>query len=144
MMRSKTFYDLKVVPLFPPDAEAGDDTPVVSAIIDTTNFTDCLLVIQTGTLEDAGATFTVLVEDGDNSALSDNAAVADIFLAGTEAGASFDQDDDDTVSKIGYKGPKRYVRVTVTPADNGTAWALGGVAVLGGGRKKPYSTQKTT
>ena len=144
MMNSKTFHDIKTSMLFPPDAEAADNVAVVSAIIDTANFTSCTLVGLTGTMEDAAATWAILVEDGDDASLSDNAAVADVFLVGTEAGVALDQADDDTWFKIGYIGPKRYVRMTVTPSDNGTAWALGGVALLGGSRKPPHTTQTGT
>lgn len=57
-------------------------------------------------MTDADATFTLLFEDGDDPALSDHAAVADGYLLGTEAVASFDFADDNEVRKIGYIGPR--------------------------------------
>ena len=45
-------------------------------------------------------------------------AVDDAFLTGTETKASFQFDDDNEMRKIGYVGPKRYVRVTITPSGN--------------------------
>ena len=78
-----------------------------------------MFAISIGTNTDADVTFTVLVEEGDASNLSDNAAVADADLNGTEALAGFQFDDDTETRKIGYRGSKRYVRLTITPANNG-------------------------
>jgi hypothetical protein len=102
-----------------PVAAGTDNTPYVSQIIDRQGFDSLMFAIQIGANTDADATFTVLIEDGDNSALSDNAAVADAELLGTEALASFQFDDDNETRKIGYLGNKRYVRMTITPANNG-------------------------
>jgi hypothetical protein len=122
---------VKLVPLFNPVAAVTDNTAQVSAIIDTAGFNSVTLGIQTGTLSDADATFTVLVEHGDASNLSDNAAVADDYLIGTEAGASFTFANDNVTRKIGYVGSKRYVRMTVTPANNTGNLFLAGIAILG-------------
>lgn len=102
-----------------PVAAGTDNTAYVSEIIDTANFDATEFLLQIGANTDADATFTVLVEDGDNASLTDNAAVADAYLLGTEALASFDFSDDNETRKIGYIGAKRYVRVTITPANNG-------------------------
>jgi len=120
------------VPLIVPVAARTDNTAIVSAIIDTYGYESCELVLVTGTNTDADATFAVLVEDGDNSSLTDNAAVADAQLIGTEALAGFTFADDNECRKIGYKGNKRYVRMTVTPSgnDSGNIF-LAGVAILG-------------
>ena len=120
------------VPLIAPIAARTDNTAIVSAIIDTFGYESCELVLITGTNTDADATFAVLVEDGDNSSLADNAAVADVQLLGTEALAAFTFADDVECRKIGYVGAKRYVRVTVTPSgnDSGNIF-LSGVAILG-------------
>lgn len=117
----------------------GNDVPLVSQIIDRQGYESLEFVIATGSLADAGATFTVLVEDGDNSALADNAAVADAQLLGTEAEASFTQADDDKVYKIGYRGSKRYVRLTITPAGNGADDYISAVAILGNASQNPTS-----
>jgi hypothetical protein len=116
------------------------NTPIVSQIIDTANFAATEFLLQIGANTDADATFTVLVEDGNVSNLSDNVAVADAYLLGTEALASFDFSDDNETRKIGYIGPKRYVRVTVTPAANGAGDIfLAGVWVQAGARKSPQA-----
>lgn len=132
---------LHFVPLITPVAARTDNTAIVSAIIDRKGFESLELVIVTGANTDANATFAVLVEDGDNSALSDNAAVADTQLLGTEAVAGFTFSDDGECRKIGYVGDKRYVRVTVTPSgnDSGNIF-LAGVAVLGNAGGSPTAT----
>jgi len=130
--------DFHPVPLIVPVAARTDNTAIVSAIIDTRGFESCTLVLMTGTNTDADATFVVLVEDGNASNLSDNAAVADTFLIGTEALAGFDFADDNECRKIGYIGAKRYVRVTVTPANNAAGNIfLAGVAILGNPHHRP-------
>lgn len=112
-------------------AVVTDTTAQVSAIIDTQGFQSLAFLIQTGTLADADATFTVLVEDGDDSGLSDAAAVADIFLEPLESDANFTFAEDDEVRKIAYTGPKRYVRCTVTPVANTGNAPLSCMAMLG-------------
>jgi hypothetical protein len=133
--------NLKALPAISPQ-RATNNTALVSSIIDLANFGGLTFVIATGTLADADATFVVLVEDGDDSGLSDAAAVADAYLIGTEAGAGFDYGDDDKVIKIGYIGPKRYVRLTVTPATNTGNADLSAVALLHGPRVLPQSAQQ--
>ncbi len=109
----------------------ADNTAQVSQIIDRQGFKSLEFVIATGSLADADATFTVLVEDGDAANLSDAAAVADANLLGLETTASFQFDDDNETRKIGYIGNKRYVRLTITPANNASAALLSAVAILG-------------
>lgn len=138
-MASKDIHNnLHFVPLIVPVAARTDNTAIVSAIIDTAGYESVELVLVTGTNTDTNATFAVLVEDGDNSGLSDNAAVADTFLIGTEAVAGFTFSDDNECRKIGYVGGKRYVRMTVTPSgnDSGNIF-IAGVAVLGNPRRAP-------
>jgi hypothetical protein len=94
-------------------------------------------VIATGTLADADATFTVLLEEGDAANMSDAATPAAADLLGTAALASFIFSDDDKVFKIGYIGSKRYTRLTITPAANTSAGALCAVAILGHAAMKP-------
>jgi hypothetical protein len=109
----------------------ADNTAVVSQIIDRQGYESLEFVIATGSLADADATFTVLVEHGDAANLSDAAAVPDAGLLGTEALASFIFSDDDKVRKVGYVADKRYVRLTITPAANASAALLSAVAILG-------------
>lgn len=138
-MASKDIHnDLHPVPLIVPVAARTDNTAIVSAIIDTLGYEAVELVLVTGTNTDTNATFAVLVEDGDNAGLADNAAVDDRFLLGLETEASFTFADDNKCRKIGYIGGKRYVRMTVTPSGNDAGNIfLAGVALLGHGRHRP-------
>ncbi len=122
-----------------PVNETGN-AALVSQVIDTANFDSLEFVIATGSLADAGATFTVLVEDGPTTGVADG-EVADAYLIGTEAGASFTQAEDNQVFKIGYKGIKRYVRLTITPAANATDAYISAVAIQSHARKLPQSDQ---
>lgn len=113
----------------------ADTTAQVSQIIDTQGHKSLVFAIATGSIADADATFTVLVEHGDASNLSDAAAVADDMLNGTEVLAAFQFDDDNECRKIGYRGDKRYVRLTITPVANASAALLSAVAIM-----EPLST----
>ena len=138
-MASRDIHNnLHFVPLIAPAAARTDNTAIVSSIIDTKGYEGCELVLNIGTNTDANATFAVLVEDGDAANLADAAAVSDTFLLGTEALAGFTFADDGECRKIGYVGPKRYVRMTVTPSgnDSGNIF-VDGIAVLGRPRHAP-------
>lgn len=109
----------------------ADTTAQVGQIIDAKGYDSVTYVINLGSIADADATFTVLLEHGDAANLSDAAAVPDDQLIGTEALAGFQFDDDNKVRKLGYAGGKRYTRLTITPVNNASAALLGAVAVLG-------------
>lgn len=108
----------------------ADNTAQVSQIIDLQGYRSLEFVILAGSLSDADATFTTLVQHGDAANLSDAATPAASDLLGTAAEASFLFSDDDKVFKIGYKGSKRYVRLTITPANNASAALVAAVAVM--------------
>lgn len=140
-MRLDLHNNIQVLSVFDPIDLGTGNTPKVGEIIDRQDAMALEFIIQTGSLADSDATFTVLVEDGDNSALSDNVAVADAELLGTEAGASFVFSDDNKIAKIGYTGSKRYVRLTVTPANNTGAVLISACAILSTLRGAPNTTQ---
>ena len=119
--------------------QVSDNTAQVGQIIDNQGQDSLEYVIDIGTLADADATFVVLLEHGDDSGLSDAAAVADGMLLGTEALASFQFDDDNTIKKLGYVGDKRYTRITITPATNTGAADFGCVAVQGHSAASPVA-----
>lgn len=114
-----------------PVAAVTNDTAFVGAIIDHQGFDSATYIITTGSLADADATFTVLLEEGDAANLSDASAVADADLIGTEALASFTYAADNKCFKLGYRGGKRYTRMTVTPANNTGNVFMSAVCVLG-------------
>ena len=135
MMRDQANH-LHFLPIIPPVAARTNNTAIVATIVDRLGYDALTFAIVTGTNTDVDATFAVLVEDGDNSGLSDNVAVADEHLVGTEALAGFTFADDVECRKIGYVGNKRYVRLTITPTgnDSGNIF-VSAVAVLG----RPHS-----
>lgn len=120
-----------------PVAATTDNTAYVSQILNRLGYESAAFVLLTGSLADVDATFTVLVEHGDVSNLSDAAAVPDDMLNGTELLAAPLFSGDDKVFKIGYVGAKQYVRVTVTPAANTGNVFLAGVWVLGHANNMP-------
>lgn len=109
----------------------ADNTAQVSQIIDRRGFDSAMFAILTGSLPDADATFTVLLEESDDAGFAGSNAVADTDLLGTEALAGFQFDDDNEVRKLGYAGGRRYLRLTITPVNNASASLLAVVAVLG-------------
>ena len=109
----------------------ADNTAQAGQIIDRRGFDSVTFLIATGSVADADTTFTVLLEESDDSGMSGGNAVADADLIGTEALAGFQFDDDNECRKLGYVGSKRYLRLTITPANNTSAALLAAVAVLG-------------
>lgn len=102
-----------------PVAATTDNTAYVSQILDMQGLSGAVFAILTGVESDADATFTVLAEEGDNSALSDNTTSLAADLNGTAALASFLFSDDNKCFKLGFLASgKRYKRVTITPANN--------------------------
>lgn len=118
---------IHVAQAFPPVAAVTDGTAQVSAIFDTRDYDSATLVLTLGTLTDADAVWSVLLEHGDASNLSDAAAVADEDMVGTEALAGFTFGDDGECRKLGYVGNKRYIRATIddTTANTGNLFVSG-------------------
>lgn len=120
--------------------QTNSSSAVVSSIIDMQGYDSLEFVIITGALTDANATFAVTMDDGNDAALVDAAAVSADNLLGSYADASFTFANDNAVKKIGYKGPKRYVRLTVTPTSNDAGnLDMAVVAVRGNALKAPLA-----
>lgn len=109
----------------------ADTTPQVGQIIDKKGFNSVTYVILTGSLADVDATFTVLLEESNDSGMSGANAVADADLLGAEVLAAFQFDDDNKCRKLGYIGAMRYTRLTITPVANSSAAVLAATALLG-------------
>lgn len=114
-----------------PVASAADNTPLVGQIIDRRDFESLTYAILTGAIPDADATFTVLLEESEESDMTGATAVADADLIGTEALAGFQFDSDNKCFKLGYRGNMRYTRLTITPVNNASATLIAAVAILG-------------
>lgn len=141
MARADLHNRIKASRAISPAAAVTNNTAFVSQILDTNDFNSNEFIGLLGSVADADVAFTVLMEDGDVSNLSDAAAVADEFLLGTEAGATPLFSDDNKTFKIGYIGNKRYVRVTITPANNTGDIYLAGIWVQGHPKRTNQTTQ---
>jgi hypothetical protein len=113
------------------------DTTTVGIIIDTSGFESVEFVILSGFLRDGA--YVPLIQDGDDSGLSDAAAVSDTFLLGTESAASFASTDDDKTKRIGYVGKKRYVRLSIVSTSVLDGGYLSAVAIKGNPSNAPTS-----
>src|SRR3990167_6100651 len=111
-MKLDSFNNTKIVAALTP-RRVSDDTAQVGSIVDLAGFHSALIAIAAGTLADAAAAFTVLLE----------------------------QADDNETRKLGYIGVKRYIRLTVTPSGNAAAADMSAVAVLSDPRVGPKSDQ---
>ena len=100
-----------------------DNTAPVSQIIDMQGFESALFVINIGTVADADTTIATLLEESDTNFSGQN-TVADADMTSMTAGtapltaAGFQFDSDNQVRVLGYIGGKRYLRLTLTPANN--------------------------
>jgi hypothetical protein len=104
----------------------SSDTTTAGNILDTAGFEAVTFVQATGAYTDGN--YTLLIEDGDDAALSDAAAVSDDFLIGTEAATVLSAAN--SVSRIGYVGKKRYVRASIVSDTTSTGATAGVIAVL--------------
>jgi len=112
------------------------------AIVDMQGYEEALILIQSETITDGGFTFEL--KEGDNSALSDAAAVSDADLVGggPTAGAlepTFAATEDDKSKWFFYRGSKRYLRIdlkTVTGTPD-TGGSFIGTVIRMGARHMP-------
>ena len=135
-MRTTRVYSQLATTAIAPQV-ATNNTALVSSVIDTANATEVTFYINNGTLADTDATFTVLVEDDDASGFGTGAAVADEYLVPVESSASYTFAEDAKVRTIAYTGPKRYVRLTITPANNTGNAPISAICILSGLRTQP-------
>ena len=138
------YSNIEVRRAYSPVATAQtDNTAIVTEIIDTRGFSSLVFSILLGILADADMTATILMEHGDDSGLSDAAAVPDTQIDPTEAIMAFDFADDNSARKMGYTGDKRYVRMTITPVANTGDVPIGVLAILSHAHHKPTTAQAT-
>jgi hypothetical protein len=113
----------------------SSNTTTAGSIIDTSGFESVTFIQAIGAYTDG--TYTLLIEDGDDSGLSDAAAVADDFLIGTEAAT--DLSAANSSSMIGYNGKKRYVRASIVSTSVTTGATAGCVVVRGDALTNPVA-----
>ncbi len=138
------YNNIEVRRALSPVAAGTDNTAYVSEIIDMRGFKSMVFAILVGVNTDADATFVVLIEEDAAAGFGTKTAVVDVNLDPTEAVASFDFADDNSVRKIGYTGEKRYVRMTITPADNAAGNIfIAACAIMGDSDRRPTTAQAT-
>ena len=115
--------DMDALPVIAPAVYTSTE---VGTIIDTDGAEGIEFIISAGVL--TTGTWTPLLEDGDDAALSDSATLATALTVGTIAAATFAATDDGLVKKIGAVGHKRYVRLTMTGASTPDG-LIGAVAI---------------
>lgn len=116
-------HDNVKITLVKPSTSATGGTYTTDAV-DMANFGKVEFILQTNVLTATTQVLTPEVQEGSTSTTT--GAVADADLLGTEAGATISGAyASGTVSKIGYKGNSRYVRLSV-----GTAVATGTISVI--------------
>jgi len=139
-MSNDILNTLAIRRLISPVRQTNSSSAIVSQILDRQGFDRVGIVIQTGDLTDANATFAATLEESNDSGMSGAAAVAAADLVGgTVASAlNFAFGDDNVFKQIGYIGTKRYLRLTITPTGNDSGnLDVSAFAVLGGGMKQP-------
>lgn len=112
-------------------------------IIDMQGWEALTFYVQTGVVTDAGTAsgFSFEVQESDDTADANFTAVADADLIGSESDLTVtdDADDNKAVGSIGYRGEKRYVRITAT-GTTGTAAVVAVAAVKGKGAVEVTAT----
>ncbi len=147
-MTRDLFNRIKTLALIPPQIETGNtDVENVTTPASVIGAEAAVIEIHTGTLADTDAVFSVKVWEGDDSGGADKAAVAasdlqlDTLLSTVTPEATFqgafDFSADLKCIKIGYKGIKKYIGLTISPANNSGNAPLSASVVLGNLRVSP-------
>jgi hypothetical protein len=108
------------------------DTTTAGVIIDTQGYESVEFIVQAGVV--TAGDVTPLIEDGDNVALSDAAVVAADFRLGSLV--LLDTTND--ITRFGYVGKKRYVRLSAVTATSANL-TVGGTVVLGHPHSAPVA-----
>lgn len=114
----------------------NSNTTTVGAIIDTAGFESVEFSVQVGTITDGA--YALVLEQGDDSGLSDAAAVPSDEVLGDLTG--FVAADDDSVKRVGSIGKKRYQRLSIV--STGVTTGAAGVAaqaILGHAHSNPVA-----
>ncbi|MGW2591960.1 hypothetical protein ACWCXC_17075 [Streptomyces sp. NPDC001515] len=99
-------------------APAAQSAAVDGAAVDLANFHRAMVVIDTGTATGTTPSFTFQVQESDTTTPGDFTAVAAADLDG--AAPVVTTANDAAVYEIGYRGRKRYIRVTIEAATGTT------------------------
>lgn len=117
-----------------PASVADPSVPVNGTSVDLAGYDDALVVINAGTISGAGASLTFEVQHSDDNATF--VAVPTDELDGTEPVVA--AANDEQIHTVGYKGIKRYIRVSITAKAGTTPTMICDASVLRQrGRKLP-------
>ncbi len=132
MPKFDSYSSTKVVNAVAPVSH-GSTSDITGLTVDTQGFEKCLFVLLNGLINDLVA--TILIEDSpDDSAWT---AVVDGDLLGLESDLTIAADDDTKVAQIGYKGAKRYVRLSYVVTTGSGANLIGAACVLSNPHRAP-------
>lgn len=115
----------------------ASDTTTNGIIIDTKGFQSLTFILQSGAI--AAGTATPTLEEDDVVGFGSATTVATGDLLGTIADATFADTDDDAVKWIGYRGKKRFVRLSIVTTGSTTSTVLSAVALKGNPDLAPTS-----
>jgi hypothetical protein len=113
----------------------ADNTAQVGALIDSALYESVSYALVTGTITDADMTVTALLQEGDLANGSDLATVAAADIVGALPAITFASDL--LTFKFGYRGTKRYTKLTLTPVNNTGSFPISAVVILGHYRHAP-------
>lgn len=96
----------------------ASDTTTSGDIIDVSDCNTATFLIQAGTI--TLGTITPVIQEGDDSALSDAATVGTsyLFYPSGETAATFAASDDNLVKRVGVITDKKYLRLQLTTASS--------------------------
>jgi len=115
-------------------------TKADNPIIDLQGYESCVFIVSTGAISaaDGTNTYTFTVEHGDDVALGDATSAASYLQGSFAVLNSTTADDVQVMSKVGYVGGKRYVRLVATEANTFQGF-VSAVAILGSPRVAPVA-----
>ena len=115
----------------------GSNTTTAGVIIDLQGFDACTWAIYSETLTDG--TFTPKIEHDDVVGFGTAVEPPAAELVGTLINATFALTDDNVVKKVGYRGNKRFVRLSIVSTVVTTGGAVGALAILGEATLEPQA-----
>jgi hypothetical protein len=117
----------------------SSNTTTAGAIIDTSGYESIEFILISSTLTDGA--YVCVLQDGDDSGLSDAANVDSSLLLG--ALPDFVLADDNAVRRVGCIAKKRYVRLSITSSAVTTGGTITAGALLGNPKSMPTAAQAT-
>ena len=111
------------------------DTTTVGNIIDTLGFESIEFIVSAGPLN--AGTYTVVLEDGDDSGLGDAAVIDSELVLGALPVIDEGVPDDNTAKRVGTITKKRFVRLSLVSAGSSLVNLLGSTAVLSNAHTRP-------